>query len=85
MAKHRTKQQPKAAAPKPALRVRPHLAPVDVAQRYEILEAAAYLRISRAKLYQLISSGEVRTLHEGSRHYVPGSEIVRRSTLQPAT
>jgi len=60
------------------------LAPLDAQQRYTIAEAQTYLRCSRAHVYNLISSGELRPLKEGRRIYVPGGEIIRRSTLQSA-
>ena len=57
------------------------LPPLDIQQRYGIGEAAAYLRISRARLYEHIASGEIRTLMDGRRRFVPGSEIVARSRV----
>jgi excisionase family DNA binding protein len=59
----------------------PALPPIDSNQRYSTDEAAAYLRISRARLYEHISSGHIRTFMDGRRRFVPGSEIVRRSSL----
>jgi len=56
------------------------LAPLDVRQRYGIDEAARYLRISRARLYQKIAAGEIRLLKDGRRSFVPGSAIVAAST-----
>lgn len=58
------------------------LAPLDQMQRYTIEEAIAYLRTSRASIYNLINAGELRVLKEGKRTYVPGSEIARRSRVQ---
>ena len=55
------------------------LAPLDVNQRYAIREAAEYLRISRARLYQKIAAGEIRLLKDGRRSYVPGSAIAAAS------
>jgi hypothetical protein len=57
------------------------LPPLDPQQRYEINEACAYLRQSRAKLYQDIKAGRVRVLKDGARSYIPGSEIARRSRV----
>jgi excisionase family DNA binding protein len=57
------------------------LAPLDSAQRYEISEAMAYLRTSRATIYQLIAMGTLRVIRQGKRTYVPGSEIARLSKL----
>ncbi len=60
------------------------LPPVDPHQRYEISEASAYLRQSVAKTYLDIKAGKLRILKDGWRSFVPGSEIIRRSTL-PST
>lgn len=57
------------------------LPPIDSNQRYSTDEAAAYLRISRAWLYKHIASGHIRTVMDGRRRYVPGSEIVARSRV----
>src|SRR5579883_2847346 len=58
------------------------LAPVDVAQRYTIKEAASYLRISHASVYKLIKSHRLRVLKHGKRTFVPGSEIARLSRIE---
>jgi excisionase family DNA binding protein len=55
--------------------------PIDPRQRYSIPESAKYLRIGRAYLYRLIARGELQTITDGTRRFVPGSEIIRRSTL----
>ncbi len=55
--------------------------PLDPQQRYTVEEAIAYLRTSRATLYGLINSGAIKTISEGKRRFVPGSEIVRRSSV----
>jgi hypothetical protein len=60
------------------------LAPLDERQRYSISETVRYLRISRASVYNLIRQGDLRTIREGARQFVPGAEIIKRSTL-PAT
>lgn len=52
--------------------------------RYPIPEAATFMRISRAKLYQNISAGLISTVKDGKRIFVPGSEILRVSRPQPA-
>lgn len=56
------------------------LAPLDPLQRYTVEEAIAYLRSSRASVYHDISEGRLAVIKEGARTYVPGSEIVRRSS-----
>jgi excisionase family DNA binding protein len=55
--------------------------PLDSAQRYSVDEAIAYLRTSRATVYNLINAGSLRVIREGKRVFVPGTEIARRSTL----
>jgi len=60
------------------------LPPVDHQQRYEIPEASTYLRQSDAKTYLDIKQGKLRVIRDEGRTYVPGSEIIRRSTLSPA-
>jgi excisionase family DNA binding protein len=65
----------------PRKKVRRTLAPLDIAQRYTVNESCDYLRTSRASLYKKIVAGELRVLKEGSRVYVPGSEIARASAL----
>ena len=60
------------------------LAPIDVRQRYTIEETNSYLRQSRAKTYQDIASGLLKTIKDGRRTYIPGSEIIARSqAVQP--
>lgn len=58
--------------------------PLDAQQRYSIPEVCALLRQSRAKTYKDIEAGALAVLRDGSRVYVPGSEIIRRSTLPKA-
>jgi excisionase family DNA binding protein len=57
------------------------LPPLDPLQRYTVEEAVRYLRTSRPSLYGLIHAGEITTIQEGRRRYVPGSEIARRSAV----
>jgi hypothetical protein len=57
------------------------LPPLDVRQRYDIAEACAYLRQSRAKTYNDITAGKLATIKDGSRRYIPGAEIARVSSL----
>jgi hypothetical protein len=54
---------------------------LDPLQRYEIHEAGAYLRQSRAQTYKQIKRGELRVIKDGKRAYIPGSEIARKSAL----
>jgi hypothetical protein len=55
------------------------LAPLDVRQRYTINETCAYLRQSRVKTYADINAGKLAIIKDGSRTYVSGAEIARRS------
>jgi excisionase family DNA binding protein len=57
------------------------LPPLDLMQRYTTDEAARYLRISRATLYNDIAAGLIATIKDRKRRFVPGSEIARRSAL----
>jgi hypothetical protein len=59
------------------------LAPLDSQQRYTIPESLAYLRTSRATIYELIATGKLATITEGRRRYVPGAAIIALS--RPAT
>jgi hypothetical protein len=54
---------------------------VDPAQRYSIPEAAAILRQSRAQLYIDIRERRVRVIHDRSRTYVHGAELIRRARV----
>jgi excisionase family DNA binding protein len=77
-------------SPRPQISVRkkpperPTLPPVDVAQRYTIKEATAYLKISHATIYKEINARRLRVLKQGKRTFVPGSEIARLSQLEGA-
>jgi len=44
---------------------------------FTILEAAAHLRVSRAFLYKLIRSGDLRIIKMGTRSIIRGSELTR--------
>jgi len=57
------------------------LSPLDERQRYSINEGVNYLRISRARLYEKIKDGEIKTIKDGRRRYITGAEIVRLSTI----
>jgi excisionase family DNA binding protein len=57
------------------------LPPLDPLQRYTVEEALQYLRTSRQSLYELINSGELPTITSGRRRYVPGSAIIKASTI----
>jgi hypothetical protein len=50
-------------------------------ERYTLNEAVTYLRHSPWLLAQRIRAGEIKTIKEGKRVYVPGSELLRMTTL----
>ncbi len=52
---------------------------LDESQRYSVSEAAAYLRVSRPTVYKMIAEGRLESICEGSRRFVPGTEIARLS------
>jgi hypothetical protein len=54
---------------------------IDSNQRYPIAESSAILRQSIAKTYTDIKRGDLRIIKDGARTYIPGSELIRRSTL----
>jgi hypothetical protein len=56
----------------------------DERLRYPVPEAAQLLRQSEPKTWVDISRGKIRVLKDGGRTYVPGSEILRLSTLSAA-
>jgi len=60
------------------------LPPLDKSQRYTIPETSRYLRVSRAYVYSLITNGDLRSIKDGKRRFIPGTEIIRRSTLAQA-
>jgi hypothetical protein len=49
--------------------------------RYSIPETAALLKQSVPKVWVDIREDKLKVIREGGRVFVPGSEIVRRSTL----
>lgn len=56
-------------------------APIHHNERYSVTEACSRLRIGRAKLYEDIKQGKIKIIKDGSRTFIPGSEIIRLSTL----
>lgn len=48
--------------------------------RFDMMEAARILRISRATLYERIKAGELRTQKDGRRSYVTATELQRYVT-----
>jgi hypothetical protein len=57
---------------------------IDPNQRYSLAETWATLRQSPAKTYVDIRHGKIKVIREGRRTYVPGSELIRLSTLPAA-
>ena len=51
---------------------------------FTVGEAAQYLRISRALLYQLIRKGRIKTVKIGARTIVRGAELERFLDQQQA-
>jgi excisionase family DNA binding protein len=45
--------------------------------RFEIIEAARILRMSRATLYERIRAGEIKAQKDGRRRYVTAVELQR--------
>ena len=54
---------------------------IDANQRYTIPEASAILRQCHVKTYRQISEGTLQPIRDDGRVYIPGSELIRRSTL----
>lgn len=57
------------------------LPPLDLNQRYTVLEASAYLRQSRSQTFKQIKNGTLAVIRVGGRTYIPGEEIAARSRL----
>ena len=55
------------------------LPPIDPLQRYTLDEVAAYLRISRARVYQHINAGRLATVRDGARQYCTGRALADMS------
>ena len=60
------------------------LPPFNPQLRYSVREGSAYLRQSPAKTWNDIKHGLITPIRDAGRVYIPGSEIVRRSTLPQA-
>jgi excisionase family DNA binding protein len=65
-------------------RPRPRLPPLDLNQRYTVPEAAEYLRVCVATVNIYIAQNTLKTIKDGGRRFVPGSEIARRSAAPSA-
>ena len=53
------------------------LAPLDPLRRYDVESAIAYLATSRRTIYLWINQGRLKSITEGKRRLIPGSEIAR--------
>jgi len=71
-----------ASAPAPAPQP---LGPIDPNRRYPVEDALKLLGYSRFTLYLDIKEGRIQTIKDRRRRFVPGSEIIRRSSLPPQT
>jgi hypothetical protein len=54
---------------------------LDPQQRNTVPEASDFLRQCRAKTYQDIKAGRIKFIKDGHLTYIPGTEIIRRSTI----
>ena len=70
-------------SPTPAPAPEP-LGPIDRNRRYDVKTALLYLGISRFTLYADIREGRIQTIKDRKRRFIPGSEIVRRSSVAVA-
>lgn len=63
---------------------------LDEQQRYTVEESLRYLRTSRATLYRLVAENKknpahgIKTITQGRRRYLPGSELKRMSSVLSA-
>jgi hypothetical protein len=57
------------------------ITPTDPNQRYDVLQASTRLRQSVAKTWTSIKEGKIKAIRDGGRTYIPGTEIIRASTL----
>lgn len=54
---------------------------LDLLRRYSVMEAMAYLGISRKHFYDKIAAGELKVIKDGRRTFVSGAEIARLSRV----
>lgn len=52
---------------------------IDKNRRYDIRTASALLAQSRSKTYNDITAGLLAVIKDGTRSYIHGSELIRRS------
>ena len=82
MSKRRKLSAKPNAAKEPRVKIQPPA--LDPRQRYTIPEANALLRQGNSKTFEQIKAGELKVIRDKGRTYIPGSEIVKRSTLPAA-
>lgn len=63
----------------PVLKRVPRPAVIDPNQRYSLAETHAALGQSHSKTFQDIKLGKLKTIQDGRRRYVLGSELIRRA------
>lgn len=68
-----TTRAPRRRVPRPVL--------IDPNQRYTLAETHAALGQSHMKTFADIKRGNLKTILDGRRRYVLGSEIIRRSSI----
>jgi hypothetical protein len=73
----------KSANPKPR-KIVPPPGLIDANRRYSIKVVNELLSQSNSKTYEDIAEGRLKIIKDGKRTYIPGSEIIRRSTLVAA-
>jgi hypothetical protein len=61
---------------------RPEPRPLNALERYTIEESIVLLRTSRATLYIDIAAGKIKTIKNGKRRFIPGSEIIRLCSVE---
>lgn len=61
---------------------RPEFRPFNHHLRFSIEETAYHLGVSRAHVWKRVQSGEIKTIADGRRRFVPGTEIARLSAVQ---
>ena len=57
------------------------LPPIDERRRYPIPVGADYLGCSNSYVFKLMREKRIQVIRDGGRTYIPGSEIVRLSTI----
>ena len=72
----------KSANPKPREKISPP--PLESNRRYSVATTNLLLDQSNSKTYEDIAAGRLKVIKDGKRTYIPGSEIIRRSTLAAA-